>query len=285
MKTRSITLPLIILLALALAPASFGLGRRLGEVVEVVGRVTVTRDGETDKLDKGDDVHEGDVIEATRNSSVEISLGTGQRVRIRSNSRVRLATTTSSYDIDTYYGGVLAAINGAADDGAGFRVSSRSASGSVRGTLFAAEVAEDGTTTYQVLHGEVEATQTTTGEAVTLTESTKTVVPVEGALAEPVALTAAEIAALESWAGGLLSLPGVALSGAADGALTTLTEGAQTGAGGAAAGTSAAGGFPWIIVGAVGVVGATAAVVAADLDDDGGDDDDEGGISININWD
>ena len=267
------------LMLTVIAVPSLAQGRSLGAVVDVVGRVTVTRDGTTGRLDLGDTLYAGDIVEVTRNSTAEIRLGNGHHVKLNANTRVRIVDTSSSFDIEAYYGGVLAAINREEPDAAGFRVSSRSASGAVRGTLFSAEVAEDGTTTFKVLHGEVEAVDAAEESSVVIGETTKVTVAPGAAVGEPVALSAAEIAELEAWAGSLLSLAGVAASGAAEEALTTLTEGLSTGTG---AGLGAGGSFPWLIVGAVGVVGITAAAVYYGTEEE--ETDDGSYVNVEVSW-
>jgi len=267
-----------VMLVVSVGPA-LAQGRALGEVVDVVGRVTVTRGGVTEKLDRGDELYTNDIVEATRNSSAEIRLGNGHHVKLRANTRVRIVNTSTSFDLEAYYGGVLAAINRNEADADGFRVSSRSASGAVRGTLFAAEVAEDGATTFKVLYGEVETADAAGESSLLLEEGTKTTVEPGAVVGEPVALSAAEISELEAWAGSLLTMSGVAAAGAADDALTTLTEGLETGG---ASGIGAGGSFPWVIVGAVGVVGITAAAVYYGAEDE--ETDDGSYINVEVSW-
>jgi hypothetical protein len=245
----------------------------LGRVVDLVGKVTVTRGWSTFDLAKGDLVYDGDVVEATRNSSAELVLGSGHHVKVKAGTKLRVSPAGSSYDVHTFYGSVLAAVVSSGEDARGFRVSTPTASGAVRGTLFSAEVADDGATTFRVLYGEVAATDTAETAEVVLGAQTKTTVAAGGVPATAAPLTSSEIVELEAWAGDLLSLGGVS---AAESALETLTAGAGAGeAGGAAT-------FPWVLVGAVGAVAATAAIVyltAEPQETSGGST-----IDIDVHW-
>jgi len=244
----------------------------LGRVVDLVGKVTVTRGWSTTDLSKGDPVYDGDVVVAARNSSAELVLGGGHHVKVKAGTKLRVSPSGSSYDVYTFYGSVLAAVVSSQEDARGFRVSTPTASGAVRGTLFTAEVAEDGATTFRVLYGEVAASDAAETAEVVLGAQTKTVVTAEGALTAAVPLTSSEIVAMEAWAGELLSLGGVS---AAESAMETLTAGAGGGTGGTA-------GFPWVLVGAVGAVAVTATIVylTAEPAESG-----EGStIDIDVNW-
>ncbi|HUT99438.1 MAG TPA: FecR domain-containing protein [bacterium] len=255
-----------------LAPPAFA-EESLGRVVDLVGKVTVTRGWSTTDLAKGDLVYSGDVVEASRNSSAELVLGSGHHVKVKAGTKLRVSPLGSSYEVQTFYGSVLAAVVSSQEDARGFRVSTPTASGAVRGTLFTAEVAEDGATTFRVLFGEVTASDAAETAEVVLGPQTKTTVAAEGTPTAGVPLTSSEIAELEAWAGELLSLGGVS---AAESALETLTAGVgEGGAGGAAT-------FPWVLVGAVGAVAATAAIVylTAEPQESG-----EGStIDIDVNW-
>jgi len=233
-----------------LAPPALA-GESLGRVADLVGKVTVTRGWSTTDLVKGDPVYDGDVVEASRNSSAELVLGSGHHVKVGAGTKLRVSPLDSSYEVHTFYGSVLAAVVSSQEDARGFRVSTPTASGAVRGTLFSAEVAEDGATTFRVLYGEVAAADAAGTAEVTVGAQMKTTVAAGGTPSAAAAMTSAEIAELEAWAGALASLGGVS---AAESAMETLTAGTGGGAGGAA-------GFPWILVGAVGAVAATAAIV------------------------
>ncbi len=254
-----------------LAPPALA-GESLGRVVDLVGKVTVTRGWSTTDLVKGDPVYDGDVVEAARNSSAELVLGSGHHVKVKAGTKLRVSPLGSSYEVQTFYGSVLAAVVSSQDDARGFRVSTPTASGAVRGTLFTAEVAEDGSTTFRVLYGEVAASDAAGTAEVVVGAQMKTTVAAGGTPAAAAAMTSAEIAELEAWAGALASLGGV---GAAESAMETLTAGTGGGTGGTA-------GFPWVLVGAVGAVAATAAIVylTAEPAESG-----EGStIDIDVNW-
>jgi len=245
----------------------------LGRVVDLVGKVTVTHGWSTTDLAKDDLVYDGDVVEASRNSSAELVLGSGHHVKVKAGTKLRVSPLGSSYEVQTFYGSVLAAVVSSQEDARGFRVSTPTASGAVRGTLFAAEVAVDGATTFRVLYGEVAASDAAETVEVVLGPQTKTTVVAGGTPAAGVPLTSSEIAELEAWAGDLLSLGGVS---AAESALETITAGVgEGGAGGAA-------GFPWVLVGAVGAVAATAAIVYLTAEPQ---ENDEGStIDIDVHW-
>ncbi|MCK4593368.1 FecR domain-containing protein [bacterium] len=242
----------------------------LGRVVDLVGKVTVTRDWSTFNLSKGDLVYEGDVVEATRNSSAELVIGSAHHVKIKAGTKLRVSPRGTSYEVHTFYGSVLAAVIGAEDDARGFRVSTPTASGAVRGTLFSAEVAEDGATTFKVLYGEVVASDALGTAEVVLGEQMKTTVAAGGTPTAAAPLTSSDIVALKAWAGDLLYLGGVAV---AESALETLTSGV---------GTSGATSFPWIIAGAMGAVAITA--VALHLTAEPGETSEDSHIDIEINW-
>jgi hypothetical protein len=264
-------LTLAAFVVLILAPPALA-EESLGRVVDLVGRVTVTRDWSTFDLSKGDLVYSGDVVEATRNSSAELVIGSSHHVKVRAGTKFRVSPQGSSYEVHTFYGSVLAAVVSAEEDSRGFRVSTPTASGAVRGTLFSTEVAEGGTTTFKVLYGEVVASDAAGTAEVVLGEQTKATVAAGAAPSAAVPLTSSDIVELEAWAGDLLTIGGVT---AAESALETLTAGAGGGAAGAPA-------FPWIIAGAVGAVAITAAVVHLTS---GPEEVTDGSyIDIEINW-
>jgi hypothetical protein len=239
-------------------------------VVDLVGKVTVTRDWSTFNLSRGDLVYEGDVVEATRNSSAELVIGNAHHVKIKAGTKLRVSPRGTSYEVHTFYGSVLAAVVRAEDDARGFRVSTPTASGAVRGTLFSAEVAEDGATTFKVLYGEVVASDVEGTAEVVIGEQMKITVAAGGVPTTAVPLTSSDIVELQAWAGDLLFLGGAA---AAESALETLTSGV---------GASGATSFPWIIAGAMGAVAGTAVVVHLIAEPEETSEDSY--IDIEINW-
>ncbi len=253
----------------------------LGKVLDLTGRVTVTRAGETSNLSTGDQIFTGDLIEVTRNSTAKIEFGQGHQLKLAAGTQIRISPSMSSFNIDCYWGRMLAGIVADRDD-SGIRVTTPTATGAVRGTVFATTVAEDGATTYQLLEGSLAATGADEGEELLLTEETKVTLDADGNPSDIEPLTKEEITELTTWAGGMLALAGVAVGisvgaeVAATGALTTITTGT-----GATAGAGAAT-FPWVIIGTVAGVAATAAVVYYFVEDDPVDGDSF--IHIEIDW-
>lgn len=253
----------------------------LGKVLDLTGRVTVTRDGETSNLAIGDQLFTGDLIEVTRNSTAEIEFGQGHQLKLSAGTQITITPNVGSYNINCYWGRMLAGI--IADRGdSGVRVTTPTATGAVRGTVFATTVEEDGATTYQLLEGSLAATGADEGEELLLTEETKVTLDADGNPSDIEPLTKEEITELTTWAGGMLALAGVAVGVsvgaevAATGALTTITTGT-----GATAGAGAAT-FPWVIIGTVVGVAATAATVYYLVDDEPADD--SSYIHIEIDW-
>jgi len=275
MKSRLIVL--ILFLTVLVTPL-LALEPPLGKVLDLTGRVTVTRDGETSNLSTNDQLFSGDLVEVTRNSTAKIEFGQGHQLKLAAGTQIRISPSMSSFNIDCYWGRMLAGIIADRDD-SGLRVTTPTATGAVRGTVFSTTVEEDGATTYQLLEGSLAASGGEEGEELLLTEETKVSMDAEGNLSDIEPLTKEEITELTTWAGGLAAFTGIAVgvSAAADGALTTITTGT-----GATAGAGAAT-FPWVIIGTIAGVAATAATVYF-LVDDTPVDDDASYIHIEIDW-
>ncbi len=279
MKTRLIIL--LVFTFIILATPLVALEPPLGKVVALTGRVTVTRDTETSSLSVGDQLFTGDLIEVTRNSTAEVEFGQGHQLKLSAGTQITITPSVGSYNINCYWGRMLAGI--IADRGdSGVRVTTPTATGAVRGTVFATTVEEDGATTYQLLEGSLAATSGEEGEELLLTDNTKVSLDADGVPSAVEPLTEEEITELTTWAGGMAALASVAVGVsvgaevAAEGALTTITTGT-----GATAGASAAA-FPWVIIGTVVGVAATAATVYYLVDDEPTDD--SSYIHIEIDW-
>lgn len=259
---RLLSWPLVLLLILSPVLAHVALAAGVAASVEqVTGVVQVIHSGTTtrERLSTDDQLYAGDTVEVTRNSSLQIELANGSMIRFGPSTRVTIGSVdVRRTDLTTWYGSVLSAINRSGDDDYGYRVSTPTATASVRGTIFLTEVAEaDGASTIQVLNGEVVTTSPAAPGEVVVTDGMKCSVLPGAAPSAPIALTAAELSALESLAGPFMEI-GAAGAGAGAGA------GAATG--GVVAGSSSW--WIWTIVGVVVAGGVTGGVILAG-DDDG----------------
>ncbi len=266
-----ISWPLVVLLILSPLLLHLGLaeGFTAAKVLRVTGVAQVTRAGTTgrDRLGQGDKLFNGDTLEVTRNSEVVLELPNGSQIRVGSSTRVTIGSVdVRRADITAWYGSVLSAIDRSADPDYNYRVSTPTASASVRGTIFLTEVAEeDGASTVQVLRGEVVTTSPAAPGEVVVTAGMRTSVAPGVAPTAPIALTAAEITALES-----LSAPFMEIGATGAGAGAGVGAGAAAGGGTVAAGSSSW--LLWTLIGVAVAGGVTGGLILA-----GGDDGDGGG--------
>src|SRR4030042_7198334 len=82
-------------------------GASPGRGAGLVGKVTVPRGWSTTDLAKGDPVYDGDVVEASRNSSAELVIGSGHHVKVKPGTKLRVSPLGSSSEGHTFYGSVL----------------------------------------------------------------------------------------------------------------------------------------------------------------------------------
>jgi len=236
-------------------------------VKSVTGVVQVIHEGDSvrERVSAHDELVAGDTVEVTRNSTLQVELSNGSMIRFGPSTRVTIGSVdVRRTDLTTWYGSVLSAINSSEDEDYGYRVSTPTATASVRGTIFQVEVAEaDGASTIQVLNGEVVTTSPAAPGEVVVTDGMQCSVLPGVAPTAPIAMTAAELGALEILAEPFMEIGAAGLGTGA---------GVGAGAGGVVAGSSSW--WIWAVVGVVVAGGVTGGVILAGGDgDDGGEDD------------
>ncbi|KPJ52698.1 hypothetical protein AMJ39_07150 [candidate division TA06 bacterium DG_24] len=227
----------------------------------------------------------GDIIRTFSGARAEIQLEGGDYLRLKENSRLEITKLERRGNhrhrgFRTWVGSVLARVGRLTTRESTFEMSSPTMVAAVRGTTFSTTVGADETTELAVLDGTMGVINPEVpGPEVMVEEKQKTTVRRGVPPAVPIALTAAEIAALTAWAQAVWQVGAAAGTGAGTGA----------GAGAGVAPTTAAEAAattPWYLSAPVlaGAVGVGAAVTTAVIIAGQGEEPGKATVRITVQW-